>query len=469
MNKELKIPTADALEQYRALLRGHGAGIAAHTAPPIARPRAEAQAMLLEKTSMRLPRRGDEGYTYSDLSAMFSPDLGVNIMRHPVRTDVESAFRCGLPNVSPLLGITVNDSFHPTERLERLLPQGITVTSFAKAEGRSADIIREYYGTVARINEGNPALVLNGALAQDGILVHAAAGTVSDKTIQLVNLLECLQAPDGTELPVLAVRRLLVVVEDNASVNLLVCDHDRTQDQRTVSSRVTEIVLRPGATLNLYEMEETAVTSGRYTLTCARADRDSTLNIFSATLRPGHSRNDFEIHLDAPGATAKINGLAIIDGEQSADNSTVVHHHAPDCHSDQTFKYLVNDSARGAFEGLIRVDHGASATRAYQTNRNIVASPGARMHTAPQLEIYCDDVKCSHGAATGQLDENALFYMRSRGIDAPEARSMLMNAFMADVIDSVELAPLRDRLRYLVERRLAGNSAECQGCGNNSK
>ena len=128
------------------------------------------------------------------------------------------------------------------------------------------------------------------------------------------------------------------------------------------------------------------------------------------------------------------------------------------------FKCLADGTARTAFDGLIRVGHGAIATEANQTCRGMLVSPTARIHTQPQLEIYCDDVKCSHGAATGQLDERALFYMLSRGIDPPQARSMLMNAFMADVIDSVTLSPLRDRLRHLVERRLSGDDAFCEGC-----
>lgn len=140
-------------------------------------------------------------------------------------------------------------------------------------------------------------------------------------------------------------------------------------------------------------------------------------------------------------------------------------HNAPHCHSDQLFKYVADGDARCSFEGLIRVQEGAHHTEAYQSNRNILSGADARMHTRPHLEIYCDDVKCSHGAATGQLDSEALFYMRTRGIPEAEARTMLMQAFMADVIETIALVPLRDRIRHLSEMRLGGTAAgDCTEC-----
>ncbi len=463
MSKIQANTTSNPLDQYRSLLVGFAGAVAEHTAAPIAAVRAAAADKLLSDSSLRLPVKGQEGYEYTDLSAMFAPDMGVNIMRVPVTTDIEAAFRCGVPALSSLLGITVNDTFRPTDQLLRLLPEGVTVTAFSKADGEAAEVVKRYYGRLD--NEADAAVTLNTALAQDGVLIHVAKGVHLDKPIQLVDILQPAFAPDGTEMPVLAVRRLLVVLEEGAAASVLVCDHDRKgSDSRSASSRVTEIVLGANAELKLYELEETSGDTSRHTHTVARQAADSRLTVFSGTLKPGTTRNNFTVHLDGPGATLRLDGMAILDDDRTGDNSATVLHHAPHCTSNQTFKYLVADNARGAFEGLIRVDHGAIATEAFQNDRNLIASPGARMHARPQLEIYCDDVKCSHGAATGQLDDRALFYMRARGIDLPEARSMLMNAFMADVIDTVELVPLRDRLKHLVELRLSGDDARCQGC-----
>ena len=217
------------------------------------------------------------------------------------------------------------------------------------------------------------------------------------------------------------------------------------------------IVLARNASLKLYVIEDDVPSAG--TGIVARLDADSRFDLFVGSIDAQSARTAVKVHLDGPGAEAELSGMAILSGTQRVDTQTLVLHHVPHCTSRQTFKFLVSDTARGSFNGLIKVEPGAHHTEAYQTNRNMLASQGARMETQPQLEIYCDDVKCSHGAATGQLDEQALFYMRSRGIGLEEARSMLMNAFMADVIEKIQLEPLREELKRIVAKRLLGNDS----------
>ena len=458
----------DSLDQYRDLLRNHGDTVGVNTAPVIAAKRLEAESVLLSDSGLSLPQKGSEGYEITDVNELLAPDLGVNILRLPVNSDVEEVLKCGLPTVSSLMGITINDSYRPTDRMLRLLPDGVSVVPFSKATGRAAEIIQKYYGKIAGDYGKNASLLLNTALAQDGLLIHVEAGIRLEKSIQLVNILQEMKAADGTPMPVLAVRRILIILESDSSASVLVCDHSRNSDSASVSSQVTEISLAANSRLNLYELEETSSGTGRLAHTFANLSHDSRLTMFSGMLKPGRTRNDITIRLNEPGASLTLDGMAIIDENRTGDNNVTVFHNVGHCQSEQTFKYLVDDRARGAFGGLIRVDYDAAGTEAHQTNRNLVASEGARMHTRPQLEIYCDDVKCSHGAATGQLDEQALFYMRSRGIDLPEAKTMLMNAFMSDVLDSVTLEPLRDRLRHLVERRLAGDDARCRECSINN-
>lgn len=455
---------ADALTQYRVLLAQYGAVVAQHTARSIAGVRHDAATDLLANSNLSLCDTDKAENHYADLNVMFAPDLGVNINRLPITTEAQSLFRCGVPALSSLIGVTVNDTFHPTDRLVRLLPEGVTVTAFSKASTADEEVIRRHYGNVAGNISDNAALALNTALAQDGVLVHVSTGVKVDKPIQLINILRNMTAPDGTALPALAVRRLLVVLERGANLDLMVCDHDMSQDTPSASSRVTEIHLDTDSSLNLCELEESSVGTSRHVMTFARQNDHSRLSVFAGSLKPSHTRNDFTVNLNRPGASVDLNGMAILDGNRIADNCTTVLHNSEHCHSDQAFKYLVNDAAKGAFHGLIRVAEGATGTSAYQSNRNIIGGADAVMHSQPQLEIYCDDVKCSHGSATGQLDENALFYMRSRGIDLPEARSMLMNAFMADVLEKVNPEQMRDRLRHLVERRLSGADEQCGAC-----
>lgn len=184
-------------------------------------------------------------------------------------------------------------------------------------------------------------------------------------------------------------------------------------------------------------------------------DADSRVRFFTAMLGNGDAINNIDAHLDAPNADFRLDGIVIPEGAATGAYNVAVNHHLPHCTSNQDFKYLLRGTSRGLFNGLIRVDHDAHHTEAFQSNRNILVGEHARMETLPQLEIYCDEVKCSHGSATGELDQQALFYMRSRGIGLDEARSMLMNAFLSDIIDRIELTPLRDEIRNRVQSSLA--------------
>ena len=444
---------SQTVRQYIDLWHDHRATIDGH-APAALNAHRRAAAEALERNGFSC--RGDEGYSESSPAEMFAPDLGVNIARIPFKADVSEAFRCHVPNISTLLGVTANDIFTPGDTLAGRLPEGVTVCSLAQAAQTMPEVLERCYNRLAPMDT-NGAVALNTLLAQDGVLVHVARNTQFDKPVQLVNIL------GGSNSPLLAVRRLLVVLEANASCRLLICDHS-ADNVANVSDAVVEIDLGPGASLEFCDIEESTDVTSRYANIAVRQDAASHLTMNLTTLHCGHTRNDIAVSLDGEGAECRISGIAIADGAQTADNSATVLHNAPHCSSNQIFKYLVDDDARGAFQGLIRVAHGAHHTEAYQTNRNVLAAPTARMHTQPQLEIYCDDVRCSHGAATGQIDARALFYMQSRGIPYAEARTMLMQAFMADVIDTVSLEPLRDRLRHLVEQRLAGAAAGCGDC-----
>ena len=219
------------------------------------------------------------------------------------------------------------------------------------------------------------------------------------------------------------------------------------------------------ARLEMCSIEESSANTSRYSRMFVAQQEGSGVTVNNTTLTCGVTRNDFDIELLGEHCECHINGMAIGSASQHIDNFSVLRHGACHGHSDQLFKYVLDERSTGAFEGSIEVCHGSRFVEAYQSNRNILASKDARMHSKPQLLIYNDDVKCSHGATTGQLDEKAMFYMQTRGIPREEARRMLMQAFMADVIDTIALEPLRDRLRHMVERRFAGEKAGCRDCG----
>ncbi|MDE6086114.1 MAG: Fe-S cluster assembly protein SufD, partial [Muribaculaceae bacterium] len=263
----------------------------------------------------------------------------------------------------------------------------------------------------------------------------------------------------------LSARRILIVAEQDSAISILNCDHTMSDAVEALTSQVVEIILAENSHVDVCEIEETGTKQRRYSQTYVRQLDGSDISLGGMTLTNGKTRNEYLIDIAGEHCECSLGGMAIGSGEQHIDNSSDVIHNAPHSASRQLFKYVLDDNSSGAFEGSIQVTPQAPFTEAYQTDRNILASPHARMHTKPQLLIYNDEVKCSHGATTGQLDEQALFYMRSRGIPLEEARLMLMQAFMTEVVDTVRVEAVRDRLRHLVERRLAGFDASCNDCG----
>ena len=441
-----------ALDQYLNLFDNCRQDIDKGSAGAMNRLRHDARAAL---EGQRLPDTGDEGFEKTSIEAMFAPDLGLNINRVALPCDVASAFKCGIPNVSSLLAVMVNDMFVPTATLLHNLPAGVTVMSLSRAAAERPDEIDRHYGSAASLDA--PGTALNTMLVQDGIYIHVDRGIKLDRPLQLVNL-------TATPVPMLVPRRVLIVLEEGASLSVLTCDHTIKDSASAVSSQVIEIIAGPQSSLNICDIEESAPDQSRYSQTYVTIHDGSDISIGGMTLHCGTTRNEYRVDIRGSYCQCHLGGMAIGSGKQHIDNSSDVTHSAPHSDSRQLFKYVLDDEAHGAFEGSIEVTPDAPYTQAYQSDRNILASSNARMHTKPQLLIYNDEVKCSHGATTGQLDEQALFYMQTRGIPRQQARMMLMQAFMAEVVDTVRVDAVRDRLRYLVERRLAGFDTSCNDC-----
>ncbi|MDL2256721.1 SufD family Fe-S cluster assembly protein, partial [Bacteroidales bacterium OttesenSCG-928-I14] len=214
----------------------------------------------------------------------------------------------------------------------------------------------------------------------------------------------------------------------------------------------------------LYELEESTENTIRIASTFVDQAASSNMMLNNITLSNGTTRNNYHVDLNGEGAETNLYGMAISDRNQQVDNYSVINHNVAHCRSNELLKYVLDEEAIGVFSGKINVVQDAQKTEAYQNNRNLLNGNLCRMYSKPQLEIYADDVKCSHGMTTGQLDENALFYMRSRGIQEKEARILLRFAFTDDVIKGIRLDSLQDRLRLLIEKRFRGEPLKCQGC-----
>ncbi|MGN1238266.1 MAG: Fe-S cluster assembly protein SufD [Muribaculaceae bacterium] len=441
-----------AIKQYTDIFTTYSDAINAHSAPVLNAVRPDALNAL---ENARMPRKGDEDYEATDLHEMFAPDYGVNINRVNLTADPAEAFRCDVPNMSTSPYYFFNDVYHHVG--DTLTPHrdGVIVSSLRKAAEDYPDLVARHYARIAPLS--NPQVALNTLLAQDGIFVYVPQRVALERTLQLVNIMNVAQ-------PVMAVRRVLVVLEEGAQARMLVCDHTQSRTVQCLSNQVIEVSLGEGATFDFYDLEATADTSRRASSLWAHQAAGSNLLVDGITLANGITRNDYHISVDGEHAETSLLGMAIMGGNQNVDNHTFIGHNVGHCHSNELFKYVLDDHAIGAFSGKILVAGNAPKVEAYQSNRNVCASTTAKMFTKPQLEIYTDDVKCSHGATVGQLDQDALFYMRTRGIPEHEARTLLMQAFMSDVIDGVRIEALKDRLHHLVEKRFAGALADCGEC-----
>lgn len=413
----------------------------------------ESACSMLEK--MKLPYVGSENYEVSDLAAMLAPDYGININRVNLNLNPADSFRCGVPKMSTSLFMLINDSFGYTEESYRGLPEGIEICSLRKKACESPELVDKYYNHIA--DKENPIVALSSLLAQDGLWIRFGKGMKVDKVIQLVNLL-------GGADRMMAVRRIVIVLEERAEAKLLVCDHSMNQESSLMALQTIEVFASSGSHFELYDLEESSESTSRLSGLWLSQEKDSSVVINGMTIYNGMTRNEYHIRFAGSGSELRLYGMGIADGERVIDNFSKVKHDFGHCITDELFKYSVDGRARCSFTGLIRVAEGAEKSEAYQSNRNLIGSNEGRMFSKPQLEIYNDDVKCSHGSATGRLDEMQLFYMRTRGISEMTSRLLLKQAFMADVIDKVNIPGLKERLTLMVERRFAGEAAGCHDC-----
>lgn len=441
-----------SLKQYIDLYRENAGTVDAHSAPLL---NALRPAALQALSDAHLPDLCDERSQHTSVEKMMEPDYGLNLARVNIPVDVARTFACNLPAISPLMGVVVNDMFAPVGTLDDKLPEGVTFGSLRRIAAENPQLIEGFLNKIAPAT--NPGVALNTLLLQDGVVLHVARGVRLAKPLQVVNIF-------SSPTPLMACRRLLVVMEEDTAAQLVVCDHTQDSTQSYLASQVTEISLARAARLDIYAIEEASDHTSRYAQTFVRQEADSDLSLGYMALSGAMSRQEVTVDLVAPGAKCAISGGVIGIGNRHVDFHTDVNHRAPHCESGQTFRYVVADTSTGVFDGSILVTPDAPYTNAFQSNRNVLATPEARMYSKPRLEIYNDEVKCSHGTTIGQLDEEALFYMRTRGIPEDEARVMLMQAFMADVVDNVRVQPLRDRLHRLVELRFNGNDATCRSC-----
>ena len=358
-----------------------------------------------------------------------------------VEGDVEPL---SIPGLEAHVAVLVNGQFSTTLSSLDDLPEGVVVAGLAHARDAHADLVEAHFARYADYKD-EAFTALNTAFAHDGLFVYVPRHTVVEKPVLVIGLVTA--GEDAFVQP-----RHLVVVEENAEVRLIQRRAPRT-GAKTFVNAVTEVFVGAHARVDRYEIQDEPARTSAVNTVRAYQQTGSVFRNSTFTFSGEVIRNNVDILPDAEHCETHLYGLFLGDGAMHVDNHTLVDHARPNCFSNELYKGILDDKATGVFNGKVLVRLDAQQTNAYQSNKSILLTDTARMYSKPELEIYADDVKCSHGATTGQLDEDALFYLRSRGLTEKRACAILLAAFARDVLDNVVVEPLRAYLDTLVTAR----------------
>ena len=401
-----------------------------------------------------VPTKSNEDYKYTNLIPTFEKDYNVTFKPIEVQIKTENLFKCDVVSLDADVTLLSRGRYIEEQKIKEF-PKGVIVASFNEAAKKYPEIFEKHYAKYGN-TKNNSLYALNTAMAQDGIFIYFPKNSYTEKPIQIINLLV-------DEKGFFYNTRNLIVIEESAEANLIFCD-DSLSTGEFLGNTATEIYVGKNAKLNFYKIQNEHNESNNISSTYIYQDKDSVFHSGVYSLLGGLIRNNFDINLAAEGCESDLFGLSLIDKKQHTANFVHVNHSKSHCNSNQLFKTILDDTATGAFSGKVFVAKDAQQTNANQTNRNILLTDSAKMSTKPQLIIYADDVKCTHGATVGQLDEDAMFYMRARGIRKKEAKMLLMYAFAYECISAVKIDALRENIQDLAQRRLNGELSLCRNC-----
>jgi Fe-S cluster assembly protein SufD len=350
--------------------------------------------------------------------------------------------------------VVLNGRFQAQLSRMSALPNGVRVGSLAAAVTEQADMVPRYLGQLADF--GTKAFTaLNTALAVDGLYVHIPDGVVVSEPLHLVFV----TAPTAAAQPIMSNVRALIVAGDRSQVRM-VETYVAPGGGVYFTNAVTEVFAGEGAVVDHYKVQQESIDAFHIASMHVHAGRNANVSSHSFSLGGKIVRNEVTALLDGEGAECTLNGLYLADGDRLVDNHTTIDHAKAHCPSHEIYKGILGGRARAVFNGKIVVRQDAQKTDAKQTNRALLLSDNASINTKPQLEIFADDVKCTHGAAIGQLDDDAIFYLRARGLTYFEARDMLIHAFAGDILDRVKVEPLRLALEGELYAQLSKDLAE---------
>lgn len=392
------------------------------------------------------PTKKNEDWKYTALNKVIKEDFSVFAnTENPIEyKDVQPYF---IHDIDSYKIIFIDGKY--ASHLSQTTHEGIDVClmSAALSKPKYQAVIENYFNKIATKNGLN---ALNTAFCQEGAYIHIKKNKLAERPIQIIHF------STGKEPALLLQPRNLIVVDENAQVQIIE-RHQSLTENPTLTNSVTEIFAAKRAIIDYYKVQNDKSEASLIDNTFIEQHQESNVAVHTFSFGGKLTRNNLNFYQKGERIDSTLKDVTIIGNKQHVDHNTLVHHIEPHCESHQDYKGIFGDSAVGVFNGKVVVEKEAQKTNAFQANNNLLVNDKATINTKPQLEIFADDVKCSHGCTIGQLDENAMFYLRARGIPAKEARALLMYAFANNVLESVKIPQLKKRINKLIANKLGVN------------
>jgi Fe-S cluster assembly protein SufD len=389
------------------------------------------------------PTRKNEDWKYTNVAFANKLDFEINSQSNNInKKQIENLL---IPNVTENLIVFVN-GIYKDEFSIILDKEGIVISDIRSAIQNQTDLLNQYYGKIIDYS-GHSFGALNLAFSENGAFIKIR------KNAEIKNPIHILNIVDSSDTNVFANTKNLIIAEENSKSQIIQSNHSIGENVSFLNTS-SEFVLERNAKVYNYLFQNDKKDNYHFNISQATQKKESLFSDTTISLNGKIVRNDLRTKLNEEYAVAYYNGLYLIDGDTHVDNHTFVDHIAPNCHSNEFYKGIIDDSAKAVFNGKVMVRREAQKTDAYQQNRNLVLTDDAAIYTKPELEIYADDVKCSHGATTGKIDEDQLFYMMQRGISKEMAKSLLMYTFCAEIISRIDIPEMKEYIEELVKRRL---------------
>jgi Fe-S cluster assembly protein SufD len=386
-----------------------------------------------------IPNRKSEEYKYVNMEVALKGSFSLSSSNKIPDQQIENA-----KYLKDAIVIVVENGNYKKEHSQTsLFPKGLTILNIT--EGSSTGVFQEHFAKYAAVNS-DPFIALNSALAIGGVFVHVAKSAVIEAPIHIIHLTS---VSENTILN----SRNLIVVEENAQVTIVESYETIQSSAISFANALTEVVVSENAMADHYKIQDEGDSGSMVSTTHVIQKMKSNFSTHTFSLSGSLVRNNLTIVLDGEYVETQLNGLYITNGNQVVDNHTLVDHRKPNCNSSELYKGIIEDKSAATFNGKIYVRKDAQKTNAFQSNKNILLSDDGTINTKPQLEIYADDVKCSHGTSTGKLDEDKIFYLRARGISEASAKKLLMHAFASEVVGTVKIEALKEYIEANISKR----------------